>query len=151
MTKSDPRCVVGALVHAKAVHVTSSIECHRRYGSLAKTKLVNGVVTKVETVPSSTNNCSVTLITADYSLGGGSTKAYVMNSRNVKAGHVAAVANEDNGLGTESGIQNSTTATTTNETPQLLWSPIPSKYLCNRLRTTLLTRLHLMKRLSLML
>jgi hypothetical protein len=115
MSKSDPRCVAGALVHAKAVHVTSSIECHHRYGSLAKTTLVNGVVTKVETVPSSTNKRSVTLITADYSLGGDTTKSYVMNSRNVKAGHVAAVPNEGNGLVTESGIQNSTTTTTTND------------------------------------
>ncbi|KAI2491610.1 Transposase IS4 [Fragilaria crotonensis] len=38
-----------------------------------------------------------------------------MNSRNVKAGHVAAGPHEGNGLVTESGIQNSTTTTTTND------------------------------------
>ena len=119
MSRSDPRFVVGALVHAKAIHVTSSIECHRRYGSLAKTKLVNGVVTAVETVPLFNGKRSATMLTANYYLGGGTVKSYIMNSRNVKAGHVAAVPNEDNGPVTEFGIQNSTsTATTTNGATQ---------------------------------
>jgi Transposase IS4 len=102
-------------VHAKAVHVTSSIECHRRYGSEAKTKLVNGVVVAIQSVPSFAGKRNATLLTADYSLGGGTIKRYITNSRNVKAGHVTSGPMNDNGLVTASGIQNSTTATTANE------------------------------------
>ena len=105
MSSKDARFVVSALVHAKAVHVTSSIECHRKYGSEAKTNLVNGVVTAVEAVPSAGNKHSVTMITAIYILGGNSRKVAILNSRSVKAGHVRSDQIGINGLVTESGIQ----------------------------------------------
>ena len=101
MSSNDPRYQVGALVHAKAMHVTALIECHRRYGSNAKTKLVNGTVSELKTVPSSNQKQTVTLITAIYSLGGQCRKVATLNSRSVKAGHVAAIPNEGNELGTE--------------------------------------------------
>jgi len=44
---ADPRLVVGASVHAKAVHIKHFSECARLYGSCAGTKLVTGVVTSV--------------------------------------------------------------------------------------------------------
>jgi Transposase IS4 len=86
MSTNDPRYVVGARVHAKALHVTAAAECHRRYGSNAKTKFLNGVVVAVDMVPSSTKKRAVTLITADYDLGGGTFKRHQLNSRSVKAG-----------------------------------------------------------------
>ncbi|KAI2512650.1 Transposase IS4 [Fragilaria crotonensis] len=109
MSSNDPRYQVGALVHAKAMHVTALIECHRRYGSNAKTKLVNGTVTELRTVPSSNQKRTVTLITAIYSLGGQCRKVATLNSRSVnKAGHVAAIPDERNepvtGLGTDVSI-----------------------------------------------
>ncbi len=101
MSSNDPRYQVGVLVHAKAMHVTALIECHRRYGSNAKTKLVNGTVSELKTVPSSNQKQTVTLITAIYSLGGQCRKVATLNSRSVKAGHVAAIPNEGNEPGTE--------------------------------------------------
>ena len=89
MSSNDPRYQVGALVHAKAMYVTALIECHRRYGSNAKTKLVNG------------QKQTGTLITAIYSLGGQCRKVATLNSRSVKAGHVTALPNEGHEPGTE--------------------------------------------------
>ena len=43
----DSRRVVGAKVHAKAIHVTSEAECARRYGSNKNTKWLNGIVNNV--------------------------------------------------------------------------------------------------------
>jgi Transposase IS4 len=107
MSSKDPRFVVNALVHAKAMHVTSAIECHRRYGSEAKAKLVNGKVTAVETIAPANKKRSVTMITAIYSLGGRCMKVATLNSRSVKAGHVAAINNEGNepGTGLVTGIR----------------------------------------------
>jgi hypothetical protein len=116
MSATDPRFQFGALVHAKAVHVTCLIECHRRYGSNAKTMLLNGEVCRVETIPSSTKKRAVTLITAHYYLGGNMIKTSTLNSRSVKAGHVTSVPNEGNGLGTESVNQNSVSVAATNFT-----------------------------------
>ena len=103
MNRNDLRFQQGAPVHAKAIHLTSLIECHRRYGSNAKTKLVNGVVCRVETVPSSTEKRAMTMITANFALGGNIIKTCTLNSKSVKAGHVTAVSNEGIGPGTQSG------------------------------------------------
>jgi hypothetical protein len=92
---------LGALVHAKAMHITALIECHRRYGSNAKTKLVNGMVSELKLVPASNQKQTVTLISATYRLGGQCKKVATLNSRSVKAGHVAAIPNEGNRPGTE--------------------------------------------------
>jgi hypothetical protein len=93
MSSNDPRYVVGGLVlHAKAWHVTSESECRRRgYGSHAKTKLLNGVVTEVDTIRNGNNKRTATEITAFYTLGGRDKKVRKLNSRRVKAGHVAAI------------------------------------------------------------
>ena len=101
MSTYNPRYQVGALVHANAMHVTALVECHRRYGSNAKTKIVNGTVSELKTVPSSNQKQTVTLITAIYSLGGQCRKVATLNSRSVKASHVAAIPNEGNRPGTE--------------------------------------------------
>jgi hypothetical protein len=108
MSSNDPRFQVGGPVHAKAIHVTAASECHRRYGSNAKTKLVNGTVSEIQTAPSSTQKRVVTLVTAMFSLGGQCMKVATLNSRSVKAGHVAVIPNEGNqvviGLGTDVSI-----------------------------------------------
>ena len=108
MSNTNRRFEVGIAVHAKAVHVTNLMECSRRYGSNAKTKLINGTVTEVKTVPSSTSKRVVTLITAIYTLGGPEQKVMTLNSRSVKVGHVPAIPNDVNepvtGLGTGSRI-----------------------------------------------
>lgn len=54
MGKSDLPFVVGPLKHAKAVHVTSAIECHHAglWRRLVKTMLLNGTLTAVVTVVS---------------------------------------------------------------------------------------------------
>ena len=105
MSNNDSRMVVGGLVHAKACHVTCDAECKRRYGSLFKTKLVNGVVTMVETVTPANKKRVVTMITASYTFGGGEIKVQKLNSRSVKAGHVPATNVEGNepvtGIGTQ--------------------------------------------------
>jgi hypothetical protein len=116
MSATDPRFQFGARVHAKAIHVTSLIECHRRYGSNAKTKLLNGMVCRVDTTPSSTKKRTVTLITANYFLGGNTIKTTTLNSRSVKAGHVPSIPNDGNGLVTESVNQNSVSVAATNPT-----------------------------------
>jgi hypothetical protein len=43
-TREAPRRVVGARVHAKAIHVSNLAECARRYGALKSTKMVAGTV-----------------------------------------------------------------------------------------------------------
>lgn len=42
-----PRKETDACAHTKATHLTSLSECSRLYGELAKTKLINGTVTRV--------------------------------------------------------------------------------------------------------
>ena len=71
MSSNDPRYVVGGLVHANACHVTNESECsRRRYGSHVKTKLLNGVVTEVDTIRNGNSKRMATEITATYTLGG---------------------------------------------------------------------------------
>ena len=122
MSNNDSRMVVGGSVHAKACHVTCDAECKRRYGSLFKTKLVNGVVTMVETVAPANNKRAVTMITASYTFGGGETKVQTLNSSSVKAGHVPATNVERiepvTGLGTQivqAPNESATTAPDVNE------------------------------------
>ena len=78
--------VVGAKVHAKAIHVTSEAECARRYGARKKTKLVPGIVEKAEQRSSNSNARAQWWITAKYDLGGGCFKTKELNSRSVQAG-----------------------------------------------------------------
>ncbi|KAI2514171.1 Transposase IS4 [Fragilaria crotonensis] len=115
MSSNDPRYVVGGLVHAKAWHVTSESECRRRYGSHAKTKLLNGVVTEVDTIRNGNNKRIATEITAFYTLGGRDKKVRKLNSRRVKAGHVAAINSDSNGPVTELVTENRNTLQSTDD------------------------------------
>jgi Transposase IS4 len=80
----DPRTIIGALVTAKACHVTSAAECHRRYDAKAKEKWVVGIVVSASTrVPEGARRAS-TFITAAYTFGGGVVKQKTLNARSVK-------------------------------------------------------------------
>jgi hypothetical protein len=58
-----------------------------------KTKFLNGVVAVVHLVPSSTKKRAVTLITADYDLGGATFKHHQLNSILVKAWEACPIVN----------------------------------------------------------
>ena len=73
MPGKDIRRVLGEKVYAKAVHVTSLVECSWRYGSILKTKEVCVMVLEVATKKKSLNHNSY-LILAEYNLGGGKKK-----------------------------------------------------------------------------
>jgi hypothetical protein len=83
-SRSDPRRVVGARVHAKDLHVTSEAECRRRYGILKGTKLVSGTVVDVET--SKTGQRANVFITADFNVDPSFVKRKRLNVRSVYAG-----------------------------------------------------------------
>ncbi len=80
----DPRRVVGALVTAKAIHVTSEIECHRRFGHEKKTTWVVGVVTAVNVKHNEGRNRTTTTIVADYDLGFDTIRRKELNLVSVK-------------------------------------------------------------------
>ena len=63
-------------------NVTVAMEATRN----SRSSLLNGTVVAIESVPSSTKKRAVTLIIADYALGGGTIKRHQLNSRCVKAG-----------------------------------------------------------------
>ena len=46
-SEKDPRKVVNARIHAKVTHITCMSQCSRLYGALAKTKYLDGTVTRV--------------------------------------------------------------------------------------------------------
>lgn len=87
--RNDPHYVIGARAHqANAHHITALAECHwQEHGaSNAKTILINGTVISVDSAPSSSNQCTMTLITVDYELlcGGGTImRCQELNSRGV--------------------------------------------------------------------
>ena len=81
---SDPRRIVGNIVHAKAIHVTNIAECARRYGSKKKSKKLRGVVQNV--IFSRGSGRRNTNIVATYQLGGNVEKTVTLNSRAVIAG-----------------------------------------------------------------
>lgn len=81
----DQRRVVGAIIHAKARHVTSIQECNRRFGANAKTKLVQGVVLAVEDTVTA-NNRTTTTIHGRYWLNAETYRDVGINIRSVIAG-----------------------------------------------------------------
>jgi hypothetical protein len=83
-SRSDPRRVVGARVHAKALQVSSEAECRRRYGSLQSTKLVSGTVVDVEI--SKTGQRANVFITADSNIDPSFVKRQRLNVRSVYTG-----------------------------------------------------------------
>jgi hypothetical protein len=82
----DARRIVGAIVHAKALHVTNNAECKRRYGAGKATKLLEGTVVSAREVQKAGNSRSSWFIMADYDLGGGDLKMTELNIRSVKSG-----------------------------------------------------------------
>ena len=62
----DPRRVTGSVVHVKARIVTNLAQCARYYGSLAKTKLFNGIELRVLT--DTVKNRASTSIEAEWTL-----------------------------------------------------------------------------------
>ena len=69
----DPRRVIGNTVMCKATLVTNLQECARRYGSLAKTKMLEGVVVGVVNERNPVMFCSQTYVDGDWDLGNGRT------------------------------------------------------------------------------
>ena len=82
MPPADVRRVVGAMVCAKACHVTSFAECRRRFGANAKTVSLQGTVMQVTNVPTSTGRSS-SFVQASYELGDGVFKTAKLNIRSV--------------------------------------------------------------------
>ena len=87
MPNTDPRRMEGGKVHALACHVANLSECNRRYGSNAKSKLVNGRVVSVQNRPTATGRAS-TMVRAMYKLSQQETKEAELNIRSVKEGWV---------------------------------------------------------------
>jgi len=73
---ADARMVVGASVHAKAVHIKHFSECARLYGSCARTKLVTGVVTIVTREVK--NGRSMTGVNSTWQLSSGQVDKHLM-------------------------------------------------------------------------
>ena len=69
---TNPPKIVGNIIEAKALHVTSLAECTRRYGANKALKMLKGVVVDTTTTTSLKTNRTSTTVTADYNLGGGS-------------------------------------------------------------------------------
>lgn len=67
MAPQDPRLVIGAPVHAKAIHISNFSECARMYGSAAGTKMIDGRVTAV-TQEKSGKDRRVTTVTARWAM-----------------------------------------------------------------------------------
>jgi hypothetical protein len=83
---ADQRKIIGATMHALAVHVTALSECTRRYGSNNRKKLLDGVVIRVDTKLTRTGRTSTTVV-AEYQLGSdGVTKTKGIHVPSVKAG-----------------------------------------------------------------
>jgi Transposase IS4 len=70
----DLRKVIGSIVTCKATQVTSLQECLRRYGSNAKTKLLDGTVLEVIVDRTNPTNRAQTYLQCDWVLGNDRTK-----------------------------------------------------------------------------
>ena len=81
----DPRLIVGRLVYAKAVHVTSLAECSRRFGSAASTRIVPGIVRDVERRETKTGR-TATYVKAEFTVGDDFFRTVTLNIRSVVAG-----------------------------------------------------------------
>ena len=71
MARTDKRKVVGEAVHAKACHIVHLSECSRRFGSNAKTKMLDGRVVEViyEVPATSKGKKKQCFIVGDWQLG----------------------------------------------------------------------------------
>ncbi len=87
MAPTDTRRVVGAHVHAKALHVTNKAECAHRYRSQAKRKMLLGTVVHVASAVLPSGRTS-TNVTCDFILAGDVTKRATLNIRSIKEGRI---------------------------------------------------------------
>ncbi|KAG7352187.1 hypothetical protein IV203_008235 [Nitzschia inconspicua] len=76
--------VVGAKCQAKACMVTDLSECSGRYGSFAKTKILEGVVLESISMKNPTTNRTANHVRARYDLGGGHLKDVTLHIRSVE-------------------------------------------------------------------
>ncbi|KAG7345146.1 transposase IS4 [Nitzschia inconspicua] len=76
--------IVGAKCQAKACMVTDLSECSRRYGSSAKTKILEGVVLESISMTNPTTNRTANYVRARYDLGGGHLKDVTLHIRSVE-------------------------------------------------------------------
>ena len=82
---NDTRKVLGSLVKAKAIHVTSVIEYHRRYGAQAETRMVPGTGVDILFHRNATANCTTTSIIVDFNVGESRIKRRTINIQSVVA------------------------------------------------------------------
>ena len=109
---SDPRRIVGSMVEAKTCPVTNLAECARRYGSNSKMKRVQGIVTHVEVIKSSTTNRTMTFVTAAYDLGGTTIHPCRLNIQSVKVVPTPTAATVPTGGGALLGSTDGDSTTT---------------------------------------
>jgi hypothetical protein len=127
MAPTNPRCIISAPVHAKAIHVTSLAECTRRYRSRSRTKLLTDCLGGLQGEKKTLGAVTQTFILAKYRLGGGVYKDKKIHIRSVLAGKSPE---ED----TTSTVQDATTVqetpatTTNNSTATATPRSSPSKY-----------------------
>ena len=79
----DQRKKKGGSVMAKAMHVTAIAECARRYGTLARTKMVPGIVFQVLKEINRSTGRAVSYVVADYYFGSGVIKRCKLTTRSV--------------------------------------------------------------------
>lgn len=79
----DQRTFCGGFIMAKAIHVTCLAECTRRYGALAKTKMVPGIVHQLLKEKSQSTGRSTSYIVGDYYFGNGIIKRCKLTTRSV--------------------------------------------------------------------
>ena len=79
----DQRTIPGGYVMAKAMHVTALAECTRRYGALAKTKMVPGIVFEIVKEVNRCNGRSTSHVVADFYFGGAVIKRCKLTTRKV--------------------------------------------------------------------
>ena len=70
----DPRRIIGNIAACKSIQVTSIQECSRRYGSNAKTRILEGVLVEVFIERKTTTFWLQTYIEADWEHGNRRTK-----------------------------------------------------------------------------
>ena len=81
----DPQKLVGKILEAKALHVTSLAECLKRYGANISSKWLKGFVVNTTTTMSSTKNRTAITVTEDYNLVEGTIKGATITIRSFKA------------------------------------------------------------------
>jgi hypothetical protein len=71
MVTPEVQKVIGSAVTCKASHVIALPECNRRYGALAKRKVLDGIVQNVIIDKSNPTSRLQTYIEAQFELGNG--------------------------------------------------------------------------------